>query len=269
MFRGILATRTIKNEAEKKIVAILTPFIPCSAKLPIISFFSSYFFKENSGIVALSFYLLAIVIVCLLSYIFKFLNKNEKENNYLSELPEYRLPAINQIIKDSFERVWDFVKRAGSIILLSSIVIWFLISFSFKLEYGVAIENSILANCGRKISWVFIPMIGYDSWEIAVCTIQGFVAKEQVISSMAIIAGIEGQNSASNILVNKKAFDFLTPVASYAFACFNLFSAPCFSAIGALKKTLGGTSKAIKVICFQTIFAYVLSCFIYLVFSKV
>ena len=267
MCPGILATRTIKGEKQKKITAMLTPFIPCSAKLPIISLFSSYFFSESSGIIAVSFYLIAIILIIFLAAIFKKISNRDVENTYISELPEYRIPKLKQIVIDSFARVLDFVKRAGSVILLSSIVIWLLLSFSLDFKYGVEIEDSILASVGKIFSWIFVPMIGENSWEIAVSAIQGLIAKEQVVSSMSIIAGLEMENVTSNIFSNGSPFYFFTPAASYAFVCFNLFSAPCFGAIGALKKSLGSNKETLKVMITEIAMAYVLSCIIYNVFK--
>lgn len=260
-----MATRTIKSEKEKNLTVMLTPFIPCSAKLPIISLFSSYFFRKNSGMIAFSFYLLAIMIIIFSALLFKKINNKLFENAYIAELPEYRLPKIKQIIRDSFERVLDFVKRAGSIILLSSIVVWLLLSFSMKLEYGTNIENSILASVGRTFSWLFIPIVGENSWEVAVSTIQGLIAKEQVISSMSIIAGLDTENILNNIFSIGSPFEFFTPAASYAFVCFNLFSAPCIGAISAMKKAFGSNKNMFKAVMYQMIVAYIASSLVYLV----
>lgn len=266
---GIMATRVIKDEQEKKITTVLTPFIPCSAKLPIISLFSTYFFREKSGLVAVSFYILSIFIIILSSFIFQKANKIKRENSYISELPEFRIPKLTQILRDSIDRVLDFLKRAGSIILVSSICVWIMLSYSKKLEYGVNIQNSILADIGRTFSWLFVPMVGENSWEIAVSSIQGLIAKEQVISSMAIIAGLENQNISNSIFVNGSPFEFFSPISAYAYVCFNLFCAPCFGAISAMKKTLGGIKNTLKAVSYQIGIAYILSCLIYLIGNKI
>lgn len=262
---GIMATKTIKNEKEKKIVAVVTSFVPCSAKLPVISLFSTYFFGENGGIVALSFYLLAIIVIVFSALLFKKFKNSFEDNIYLSELPEYRMPKIKYVLKDSWERIMDFIKRTGSVILLSSIVVWILLSFSIEFQYGVDIENSILASIGKAFSWIFIPMVGENSWEISVSAIQGLIAKEQVISSMAIIAGLENKNVSNSIFVAGSPFTFFTPVSAYAYVCFNLFCAPCFASIGAMKKILRGNSKVMKVILYQYAIAYIISCMVYFV----
>lgn len=244
---GIMGTRIIENQDEREMTAILTPFIPCSAKLPIITVFSSYFFKQNSGLVAVSLYFLAIIIIILSALVMKKFIYTNINNTYISELPEYKIPSIKYVTRDVFDKVIAFIKRAGSIILACSIVIWFLLSFSLKLKYGVNIEDSILASIGKIISWIFYPMLGINSWEVTVSTIQGLIAKEQVISSMSVIMGF-----SEKIGLN----EYFTPLSAYAFMVFNLFSAPCFGAIGAMRKELGSAKKTIRVVCFQIIFAW-------------
>lgn len=162
---GIMGARIIENEDERKMTTILTPFIPCSAKLPIIALFAGYFFEENSGFVSASLYFFAIAVIILSAIIMKKFVFTKTSSTYISELPEYKMPSAKYVAKDVFDKVIAFIKRAGTIILLCSIIIWFLLSFSFSLEYGVDIENSILAGIGNKISWIFYPMIGENSWE--------------------------------------------------------------------------------------------------------
>ena len=233
---GIMGTRIIENKDEREMTAILVPFIPCSAKLPIIALFSGYFFGENAGLASASLYFFAIVIIIFSAIIMKkFIFKNTS-STYISELPEYKLPSIKYVAKDVYEKVIEFIKRAGSVILICSIVIWFLLSFSFKLEYGVDVEGSILATIGKTISWIFTPLLGVNSWGCAVSAIQGLVAKEQVISSMTVIAGISKEGY--EIFESGSIFSFFTPASGYAFMVFNLFSAPCFGAIGAMKREL-------------------------------
>ena len=265
-----MGSRIIENEDERKITTILTPFIPCSAKLPIIVLFASYFFEENSGFVSASLYFLAIAVIILSAIIMKKFVFTKTSSTYISELPEYKIPSIKYVIKDVFDKVIAFIKRAGTVILLCSIIIWFLLSFSFKFEYGVDIENSILAKIGNKISWVFYPMIGQNSWGATVSVIQGLVAKEQVVSSMAVIAGLaEDTESGAEIFGDGSIFSSFTPASAYAFMVFNLFSAPCFGAIGAMRRELGGIKKMLKAIIFQTICAWILATIIYQVGSRI
>jgi len=266
---GIMGTRIIENEDERQMTTILTPFIPCSAKLPIIALFSGYFFGEKSGLVSASLYFFAIAIIIVSAILMKkFIFKNTS-STYISELPEYKLPSAKYVAKDVFDKVVAFIQRAGSIILICSIVIWFLLSFSFKLEYGVNVEDSILATIGKTISWIFYPMLGENSWGATVSAIQGLVAKEQVISSMSVIAGFAEEAEGSEIFAEGGIFSFFTAASAYAFMVFNLFSAPCFGAIGAMKRELGGTKKMLKAVAFQTIFAWILATIVYQVGSRI
>ena len=256
---GIMGTRIIENQDEREMTAILTPFIPCSAKLPIIALFSGYFFGKNSGLVSASLYFLAILVIILTAMVMKkFIYKNTS-STYISELPEYKIPNAKYVIRDVYDKTMAFFKRAGSVILVCSVIIWFMLSFSIKFEYGVDIENSILAMIGKTISWVFYPMIGANSWKTAVSAIQGLIAKEQVISSMSVIAGFAKNVENGKEIFNSNVFDFFTPRSAYAFMVFNLFSAPCFGAIGAIKKEIGSTKKMLMVVAFQIIFAWCLA----------
>lgn len=256
---AIMGTRIIENQDEREMTAILTPFIPCSAKLPVIALFSGYFFKQNSGLVSVSLYFLSIIIIITVAIFMKsFIYKNTS-STYISELPEYKIPNAKYVARDVYDKTIAFFKRAGSIILMCSIVIWFLLSFSTKLEYGISIENSILASIGRCISWIFYPMLGVNSWEATVSAIQGLVAKEQVISSMSVIAGLSQKIENERQIFNSNIFGFFTPSSAYAFMVFNLFSAPCFGAIGAMRKELGSSIKTLKVVIFQIMLAWCLA----------
>ena len=267
---GIMGARIIENKDEREMTAILTPFIPCSAKLPIIALFAGYFFGENAGIASASLYFFAIVVIVISALILKkFIYKNTT-NTYISELPEYKLPSIKYVGKDVFDKIIEFIKRAGTVILICSIVIWFLVSFSFKLEYGVDVNDSILATIGNKISWIFEPMLGTKSWGATVSAIQGLVAKEQVVSSMAVINGLaDDVEEGAEIFAQSGVFGFFTSASAYAFMVFNLFSAPCFGAIGAMKRELGGYKKMLKAVAFQTIFAWILATLVYQIGSRI
>ena len=267
---GIMSSRIIENEDEKKMTTILTPFIPCSAKLPIISLFAAYFFPENSGIASASLYFFAIAVIFLGALVMKKFVFKHTASTYISELPEYKLPSLKYVAKDVFDKVVAFIKRAGTIILVCSIVIWFLLSFSFNLEYGVEIEDSMFATIGNKISWVFEPMLGTRSWGATVSAIQGLVAKEQVVSSMAVINGLaDDTEDGAEIFSANGVFGFFTAASAYAFMVFNLFSAPCFGAIGAMKRELGGTKKMLKAVAFQTVLAWVLATIVYQIGSRI
>lgn len=264
---GIMATRTIEGQDERRMSIMLTPFIPCSAKLPIIALFAGFFFKEQSGFISFSLYMLSIFIILLSAIIMKTFFFKGTPSAFISELPNYKLPDLRYTVRDVYDKVFEFIEKAGTIILMSSIIIWFLTSFSFKLEYGIDVNESILSYIGRGFSYLFYPMLGDLSWATSVSAIQGLVAKEQVVSSMAIIGGLSADITEGSVILNAPIYAFFTPASAYAFMVFNLFSAPCFGAIGAMKKELGSTKKMFQAILFQTGLAYVLSVFIYQSFT--
>ena len=267
---GIMGTRIIENQDEREMTSILVPFIPCSAKLPIISLFAGYFFGESSGIASASLYFLAIAVIIISAFILSRTKFKHVSSSYISELPEYKVPSAKYVAKDVFDKVIAFIKRAGSIILICSIIIWFLLSFSTKMEYGVDIEESMLASFGKKISWVFYPMLGQDNWGATVSAIQGLVAKEQVVSSMAVISGLaKDVEEGTEIFAEGTSFAGITMASAYAFMVFNLFSAPCFGAIGAMKRELGSTKKMLKAVLFQTGCAWILGTIVYQVGSRI
>lgn len=368
---GIMATRTIDSENEKKMTILLTPFIPCAAKLPIIIMFASALFPGSGiveGLISAGAYFIAIVVILLAALILKkFVYKGES-STFISELPEYKLPSFKYVARDVLEKIWAFIKRAGTVILLCSVVIWVLLSFTWtfkytdsdanaleevkietvaklagieefdpevnrvftKIEdgkvkvmftyldsqeeeqqtkyydvyslsaieakiaeeekdskkaisvsfnpddsvlewkYSYGIENSILAGIGKAFAWVFYPMIGEaDNWGAAVSAVQGLVAKEQVVASMSVIGGFGeslGETDGA-ILVTGEVFSVFNPAtnkfayaASFAFMLFNLFSAPCFGAIGAMRKEYGSVKRMFIAVGFQTGLAYLIAC---------
>ena len=240
--------------------AVLTPFIPCSAKLPIIALFSGYFFPNNSGIVSVSLYLLAIVVILLSAIILKRFVFKVKETSFLLELPDYKLPKIKNVFKDVFEKVCGFVGRAGSTIFFSSIVVWFLSSFGWNFKYGVSVDKSMLAGIGNVFGWFFYPIVGEWNWAVSVSAIQGLVAKEQVVSSMSVIAGVSG---AGDGLFSSMLFSGFSKISAYAFVVFNLFSAPCFGAIGAMKGELKSKKLLFIAILYQIVLAWGISSLIF------
>ena len=264
---GIMASRTIESQDERRMSIMLTPFIPCSAKLPIIALFAGFFFPNHAGLISFSLYMLAIVIILLSAIIMKTFFFKGTPSAFISELPNYKLPDLRYTIRDVYDKVYEFIEKAGTIILMSSILIWFLTSFSFTLNYGVDVNDSILAYIGRLFSVLFYPMLGELSWATSVSAIQGLVAKEQVVSSMAVIGGLSADITEGNLILNAPIYAFFTPASAYAFMAFNLFSAPCFGAIGAMRKELGSAKRMWQAILFQTGLAYVLGIIIYQTFT--
>lgn len=263
---AIMSSRIIEDEKEKKATIVLTPFIPCSAKLPIIALFSGFFFASLSWLATLSFYLFAIVIIVFSAWVMKkFIYKNT-DSTFLSELPMYKLPSIRYVFRDVFDKTWAFIKRAGTIIVLCSIFVWFLSKFTWDYRYvdgiNVFVNESMLAGIGSAFGWFFYFMLGGNySWGASVSAILGLVAKEEVVGSMAVISGA----STVNGIFTSEVFSFFNGWNAYAFMTFNLFSAPCIGAISALRKELNSTKGMFKAIGFQIGIAWILASIIGLV----
>ncbi|MCH5171919.1 MAG: ferrous iron transporter B [Erysipelotrichales bacterium] len=248
---AIMTARTIENQKEREKTIALTSFIPCSAKLPLIVLISSFFFPNYQGLVAVSLYFLAIFVIVFLSFITK--KRKSEESFFISELPKYQFPNLRYVFKDTLCKCWDFIKRAGSVILFSSIIVWCLSHISTSITFTNDISASILAFLGKSISFLFYPILKTNSWEASISALQGIIAKEQVVASMEILA-----DNTKNIF-SSGTFSFFTPLTAYSFCVFNLFSAPCISAIATLKQELKSTKKVIIIVMLQTLFAYILA----------
>jgi len=258
---GILNARIVEDPSERDSTIVLTPFIPCSAKLPIISVLAGSLFGSYSWLITLGSYVLGVAIILVFGLIFKKLIFKKEHGTFLSELPEYKKPKFSYVFRDVFDKTLSFIKRAGTIIFLCSVLIWFLSSFSWSFQYlNGRIDQSILASIGNVFAWAFYPMLGgHWSWGASVSAIQGLIAKEQVVSSLTIISSLNGSTS---IISPSSPFAFFAQGAGLiglAYIMFNLFSAPCIGAITAMRKELGSTKKMFLAIGFQTSIAWILS----------
>ncbi len=249
---GIMASRTIENENDRKMTIMLTPFIPCGAKLPVFAMFVAMVFREASWI-GPSMYLVGILMVILSGMILKRTRLFKgKPAPFIMELPNYKLPRAKGVIIHMWEKGKSFIIKAGTIIFVACAAIWFFQSFSFSFEYLGAeqIEKSMLAGIGEFFAPIFAPL-GFGNWPAAVATITGLVAKEVVVSTFALIG------AATPII--------FTQVSAYAFMIFTLLAAPCFAAIGAIKREMGGWKWTWIAVLYQTGLAYVLAMLINLV----
>jgi len=269
---AIMATKTIDDEQEKEMTIYLAPFVPCNAKLPIIALFAGYFFPNNRGLITIAFYFMSIVVIGLLAFILKKLAFKKTSTGYISELPTYKLPSARYVTRDVLGKIWSFIKRAGTVILLSSIIIWFLASFTWSFSYTTDPSHSILRTFGDILAPIFYPMLGTLNWGASVSAIQGLVAKENVVSTMGIIANLTanaveslGSNptpEALRALFGSEAntlFSTFTGLSAFSFMTFNLFSAPCFGAIGAMRDAFGSRKKMWLAVLLQTGFAWLLA----------
>ena len=249
---GIMASRTIENAHDRRMTIITTTFIPCGAKLPIVALIAGALFG-NAWWVAPSAYFIGIAAIILSGIILKKTKLFTGDPApFVMELPAYHMPTPLNLLSSMWERGWSFIKKAGSVILLSSVILWFLQGFGVENgAFGMVedLNNSVLAIIGGAISWMFIP-IGFGSWEYAVAVVTGLIAKENVVATFSVLFGIDSTGD-------------LSALAGYAFLVFNLLCAPCFAAIGAIRKEMNSAKWTFFAIGYQTLVAYVVSLCIY------
>lgn len=262
---GIMASRTIENNRDRKITIITTSFIPCSAKLPIIALISGTLFGGNWW-VAPSAYFLGILAIIISGIILKKTKLFAGDiAPFIMELPEYHLPTIGNLFHSMWERGWSFIKKAGTIILLSTIVLWFLQGFGIENgSFGMVsnLDNSILASIGGAIAIIFSPL-GWGNWQSAVATITGLIAKENVVSTFGVLFGGLDSVAENGFKIWDNIKGIFTPLAAYSFLVFNLLCAPCFAAIGAIRREMNNRKWTWFAIGYQCLFAYVVSFIIY------
>lgn len=243
---GIMATRTIEDEKDRNMTVILTPFVPCGAKLPVFAMFIVMLFP-NSSWVGPSVYLIAFSVIIISGLLLKRTKTFMGEPSpFVMELPPYTLPTVKGIFIHMWERAADFILKAGSIIFIANVILWFLMNFSFSSTYlNGHVENSILASIGNVVRVIFIPLGFGDSWAATIASITGLIAKETVVSTFATIGTVI-------------PIEF-TQVSAFAFIVFTIFAAPCFAAIGAMKRELNNTKLTAFALVFQTGVAYILA----------
>ena len=262
---GIQASRTIESDRDRKITIMTVSFMPCSAKLPVIALIVGAFFPAHKAIVSFSFYAIGIISIILSGIILKkFKELADEPAPFIMELPPYHAPRPKSVLTDVYNKSKAYVKRAGSIIFLSAILIWFLTSFDFRLNLVEAnTENSIIAVIGSAIGIIFKPL-GFDSWQTTVATISGFVAKENFVSTMGVVLGL-GVDVTEESMELLTAFNGAlgTPVAGYSLILFNMLCMPCFAAVGAIKTEMDDNRWTALAIAYQMGFAYIVSLIFY------
>ena len=265
---GILASRTIEQENDRKITVMTTGFIPCGAKMPIIGLFAGAVFG-NSPLVATSAFFIGVGAVVVSGVILKkFKTFAGKPAPFVMELPAYHMPSPRNVLRSTLERGWDFVKRATTIVLLSSIVLWFLQSYGF-VDGGLKVVEdsnvSLLAGIGKIFAWIFYPLgwAGDMAWKATVATITGLIAKEEVVMTFGTLYNYAGEISeAGDEIWSMIAADF-GPVRAYSFMIFNLLCAPCFAAMGAIRREMQDMRWTVGTIAYMCGFAYVIAMIVY------
>ena len=265
---GILASRTIEQENDRKITVMTTGFIPCGAKMPIIGLFAGAVFG-NSPLVAVSAFFIGIVAVVVSGVILKkFKTFAGKPAPFVMELPAYHLPSPRNVLRTTLDRGWDFVKRALTIVMLSSIVLWFLQSYGFANGTLIAVESSndsLLAAIGSAIAWIFYPLgwAGDMAWKSTVATFTGLIAKEQVVMTFGTLYNFAGEVSENGSEIWAQVAADFGPARAYSFMIFQLLCAPCFAAIGAIRREMGSRKWTLGTVAYMCGFAYAISLIVY------
>ena len=260
---GVMASRTIENDRDRKMT---TTFVPCGAKLPIIALIAGAFF-QNAGWVSWSAYFVGIAAIICSGIILKKTKMFAGDPApFVMELPAYHWPTVGNVLRSMWERGWSFIKKAGTIILLSTIVLWFLQGFgwidgSFTMLEAEQLNDSILAKIGNVIAPIFAPL-GFGNWKMAVATVTGLIAKENVVATFGILFGY-GEVAEDGAEIWQVLSQTITPVAAYGFLVFNLLCAPCFAAMGAIKREMNNAKWFWFAIGYQTVLAYVVALCIY------
>lgn len=264
---GIMASRTIEQDRDRKMTIMTTGFIPCGAKMPIIGLFAGAVFG-GSSLVATSAFVIGIAAVIISGIILKKFKAFAGEPApFVMELPAYHLPSAGNVLRATWERGWSFIKRAGTVILLSSIILWFLQGFGFTDgQFGMVEDNntSLLANIGNAIAWIFAPIgwVGDMAWKATVATFTGLIAKEEVVNTFGVLYNFSEVSEEGNEIWTLIAQDF-TPIAAYSFMIFNLLCAPCFAAMGAIRREMNNTKWTMVAIGYMCLFAYVSALIVY------
>ena len=263
---GVMASRTIENDRDRKMTIMTTTFIPCGAKLPIIALIAGALFGGGSWVAPSAYFVGIAAIVCSGIILKKTKMFAGDPAPFVMELPAYHLPTVGSVLRSMWERGWSFIKKAGTIILLSTILLWFLMSFgwvdgSFGMLEAEQLNDSILAKIGGVIAPLFAPL-GWGDWKMAVAAVTGLIAKENVVGTFGILYGF-AEVAEDGVEFWGQLAGSMSAVAAYSFLVFNLLCAPCFAAMGAIKREMNNTKWFLFAIGYQCLLAYVVSLCIY------
>ena len=254
---AIMATRTMENEGDRMLAMMLVPFMSCTARLPIYAIFIGAFFAENQGTMLLAIYLLGIVVALIVAAILKRTLFKGLSTPFVMELPTYKVPSLKGVLLHTWEKVKGFLRKAGTIILACSIVLWALSIFPLGVEYGSA--DSLLGMIGSAIAPIFAPL-GFGTWQAAVAIIAGLAAKEVVVATFGTLAGMEEDDEEG---ITSLVHDTFTPLSAFSFMAFTLLYTPCFAAIGAIKQETNSYRWALTMCAITLVTAYIVSFLIY------
>lgn len=254
---AILGTRILEKDKDKKLAILMIPFMSCSAKMPVYAMFISTFFGKNQPVVIFSIYLLGIVFGVITALMFKSSVLKGDSAPFILELPEYKFPTLKNLLLHVWERVKDFLTKAGTVLLAAAIVIWFLQSFDFSLHMVSDSSKSILATIGSLIAPVF-SLCGFGDWRTAVSLLSGIIAKESIVSTMAVLYNVDSKAGLSNVLTQH-----FSTISAYSFMVFVLLYTPCVAALSAIKKELKSLKWTAGIMFYQILIAWFVSCCVF------
>ena len=263
---GVMASRTIENDRDRKMTIMTTTFIPCGAKLPIIALIAGALFGGASWVAPSAYFVGIAAIICSGIILKKTKMFSGEPAPFVMELPAYHMPTVSNVLRSMWERGWSFIKKAGTVILLSTIVVWFTSYFGwvdgqFRMLEDLELDHSILARVGSAVAWIFAPL-GWGNWKSAVAAITGLVAKENVVGTFGILYGFSEVAEDGTEIWGSLAGS-MTAVAAYSFLVFNLLCAPCFAAMGAIKREMNNAKWFWFAIGYQTLLAYIVALCVY------
>ena len=262
---GVMASRTIENERDRRMTVMTTCFIPCGAKMPIIGLIAGALFG-GSGLVAASAYFIGVAAIVISGIILKKTKMFAGDPApFVMELPAYHIPSVGNVLRATWERGWSFIKRAGTVILASSIILWFLQGFGWENgAFGLVedMNNSVLAAIGSAVAFIFAPL-GFGNWRATVAVVTGLIAKENVVATFGVLYNFAGELSENGDEIWALVAQDYTAISAYSFMIFNLLCAPCFAAIGAIKREMNNAKWTAFAIGYMCVFAYVVSLIVY------
>ena len=253
---AVMATRTLSSDRDRKMTIMLTPFISCSAKIPVYSVFAMAFFKDHAALVMMALYVTGIVVSILVALILKGTVFSGKPVPFVMELPNYRLPSVKSVLQLMWDKAKDFLQRAFTIIFVATIIIWFLQTFDTRLNVVMDSANSLLAVLGRWVAPIFTPL-GFEDWRISTSLITGFTAKEAVVSTMSVLCGTSMSNLPQTL------GSFFTPLSAVSFLVFTLLYTPCVAAIAAIRREMDSALQAVGIVIMQCVIAWLVAFGVY------
>ncbi len=261
---AIMATRTLSSDRDRKMTIVLTPFMSCSAKLPIYGMITAAFFPDHAALVMISLYVLGIVVAILSGLLLKNTIFQGNPVPFVMELPAYRMPDAKSVLLHMWEKAKDFLHKAFTIIFIASIVIWFLQSFDWRLNMVADSADSILASIGSRDRTGLFARLGFNDWRASTALITGFTAKESVVSTLTILTG-----STTDAQLSAALAQIFTPLSAFSFLAFTILYMPCVAAFAASRRELGSMKEAILTAAYQTLAAYIVGTIIFQVGSLI